>query len=88
MGRGSLTSLFRGTVCIGSVNGASIASGVNSIISVSGMSNAGGIEHYTAATSTCTLYASLLITYGKSRNQLFFCRFLVSLTWKLSQPSD
>ena len=45
------------------MSGANIAGGVGSVSNVSGVSDAGGMEHYTAATSTCTLHTSLLITY-------------------------
>ncbi len=48
---------------MGSVIGVNIAGGVGSISNVNDVSSAGGMEHYTAATSTCTLHTSLLITY-------------------------
>ena len=46
----------------------SAESGVSGISSVSGVGDVGGMEHYTAGTSTCTLHNSLLITYMNSRN--------------------
>ena len=42
----------------------SITNIVSSVGGISSVSNAGGMEHYTAATSTCMLHTSLLITYG------------------------
>jgi hypothetical protein len=49
---------------MGSMSSTNIAGGVGGISSASDVSNAGGMEHYNAAVSTCMLHTSLLITYG------------------------